>query len=98
PPGSPRVGTPRRPGAAERRAGGRPRDRAAPRLPPSRPWSSVERDPHAELDHAVLHGLWHGQPAARDVAIVAEKEVPDRRERDVGPARYVLAGGRAPAA
>src|SRR2546427_4848099 len=33
---------------------------------PSRPWSSVEGDPHAELDHAVLHGLWHGQPAARD--------------------------------
>src|SRR2546428_8261543 len=94
PPGSPPGGMPRRPRVAARRAAGRPRARVARRLLPCGARSSVERDPHPELEHAVLHGRGERRTADRCLAIAAEIEVADRCERYVRRDPDVVTGTR----
>src|SRR5438034_3444978 len=106
PPGSPPGGMPRRPRVAARRAAGRPRAPAARtaapisgpiprRLLPGRPSPpSVQRDPHPELEHAVLHGRGERRTADRRLAIAAEIEVADRCERYVRRDPDVVTGTR----
>src|SRR5256712_12532443 len=94
PPGSPPGGMPRRPRVAARRAAGRPRARVARRLLPCGARSSVQRDPHPELEHAVLHGRGERRTADRRLAIAAEIEVADRRDRYVRRDADVVPGTR----